>query len=136
MQACHGRADFKANVETALDFLNQQKDRVYVRWCLEDEGWNSSDWKWFEEKTNYVIDKYPNIIFVGGFATKGDSSPALLRNMESDIDQYVWERETMIDIPTIKKFAEDNNPKNKAKINRVTWSMFDYINIGLGLTEY
>lgn len=131
MQVCHGEADFKADVEEALAYLNEQKDRVYVRWCLE--GYDTqSDWDWFVERTDYVVKKYSNINFVGGFATKGKASPAILRNIENDIKQYVW-KEGVTWFPTIKNFAEKNNYKNKSKINRVTWSMFDYINIGLNL---
>ena len=36
-------------------------------------------------------------------------------------------------ITTPKDYAEDNNHKNKNKINYDTWSLFDFIEIGLDL---
>ena len=36
-------------------------------------------------------------------------------------------------LTTPKDYAEDNNHKNKNKINYDTWSLFDFIEIGLDL---
>lgn len=135
-QAAHGRIRYKANVEKELAYLNSQGN-VIVRIMLENRRLprqRKKDFKWFDAYVREIVQKYPNIEFVGGYSSRGDGKAAVFLPDEPQINQYVWRRTSILNIiPKPLKYATDNNEGNSRFINDSVWSMFDFVE---NLTEY
>lgn len=129
-QAAHGRIRYKANVEDDLAYLNSRGD-VIIRIMLENRRLprqRKKDFKWFDAYVREIVQKYPNIEFVGGYSSRGDGKAAVFLPDEPHINQYIWRRTSTLNIiPKPFKYAKDNNEDNCRFINDSVWSMFDFV---------
>lgn len=131
--AAHGMIGFETDVEECLSFLNS-KPNIFIRLMLENQNFIIEDkrtkhFSWFKnEYVPHLLRDYPNLKFVRGRAKYDDEKLVDIAE-EPPYEQYVDKG----GLTTPKDYAEDNNHKNKNKINYDTWSLFDFIEIGLDL---
>lgn len=147
--SAHGLIEYKDfSIGDVLDYLNcksTKDDPIYIQLNLENlKSDEDRDYVWFKDLFKLCIEKYPNLIFCGGYAKHPWRK--IVDCKDPSITQQNWEFMNFKWQPTIKDkikrffanlfhfspryWAKKNNKKYKSAGTSAEFLMLDFIQYG------